>query len=203
MVVCSGSLDDGVIYEQGGEKEMGSGQAWRHGGRRRRGSLAWWCLRRRTRNGPSGLSGLFLASGLGGSEGGMLQACAERRHRRRTAHQPWQPCSSSPDAAPPPANRVFTSMRKVLDAIGDTVFSRPISPSPPRASSPCIISTSHHTTPHYTTLHHPHPTKPNGGQFSPLIVHRSRGRQRTPDKTSGGARLPLGPTRGSSLRAGH
>lgn len=30
-MVCSGSLDDGVIYEQGGEKEMGSGQAWRHG----------------------------------------------------------------------------------------------------------------------------------------------------------------------------
>lgn len=48
-------------------------------------------------------------------------------------------------------------MRTVLDAIGDTVFSRPISPSPPRASSPCIISTSHHTTPYYTTLHHTTP----------------------------------------------
>lgn len=186
---------------------MGSGQAWRHGGRRRRGSLAWWCLRRRTRNGLSGLSGLFLASGLGGSEGGMLQACAERRHRRCTArssrgspaHLRLMPHHPRRIECSPACEKCWTQ-----SAIPSSPGPSPhlLHAHPRRASSP-PHTTLHPITPHYTTLHHPHPTKPNGGQFSPLIVHRSRGRQRTPDKTSGGARLPLGPTRGSSLRAGH
>lgn len=124
--------------------------------------------------GPAGSAGYSWRLGsVGGSVGGMLQACAERRHRRCTArsgrgspaHLRLMPHHPRRIECSPACEKCWTQ-----SAIPSSPGPSPhlLHAHPRRASSP-PHTTLHRTTPHYTTLI---PQNPTAGNFhhSPSIA---------------------------------